>query len=209
MGSLGSSIFEFFLLGVIPLAVGLLVVVGIRGLPHFRRGVQSAVRMDGAYFLRTDEGNIEIRRRTVFLWFMFAFFGLFALGWIALVVYGWQQRTETQDASAVLGLGAVMLIIGSVLFLIIRLLARPYIIQIDGSSRTMTIGKGIGEQQVLFSELREVLALTRVDVTHIVIMLSDERVLEIGSVSGANVKSRAGAIAQQIAEVTGANIRES
>jgi hypothetical protein len=208
MDSLDSSILEILLLCVIPLGIGLLVVLGIRGLPLSRRGIRSAIQMDGATFLRTDEANIRIRRRTVYLWFVIAFFGLFALGWMALIAHGWAQRTGPQDPSAILGFGAVLLILGSVLFVFIRLLGRPSVIQIDGISRTMTLGKGIGQQQVLFSELRDVLGLMRGPVIHILIMRNDERPIAIGSVSGPKAKSRAVDIVQQIAQVTGAKIRE-
>ena len=209
MESRGYAILNFFMLCIIPFGIGLLVVLGIRGLPLSKRGIQSVIRMDGANFLKTDEGNIQIRRRTFFIWCMITVFGLIELGLIAVLAADLSRLTKTQDLSDIIRLGTVIPFLGLILFLNIRLLLRQSVIQFDADSRTITIGKGIAEQRILFSQVSEVSRLPRGQIIDIRIILDNGKAIEMGSVSGTKAQARAVGIAQQIAEVTGAKIRDS
>ena len=207
MESSGYPISTFFLLCVIPLGIGLIIVLGIRGLPLSKRGIQSIIRMDGANFLKTDDGNIKIKRRTFFTWLMVIIFGTCELGLIFVVI------KSPPDLSQIIKLGFVGLFLGFVLFLNIRMLLRQSAIHIDAHSKTITIGKGATEQQFLFSQVNEILfsqaEMFKTKALGIRIMLNNDKIIEIGSVSGNTAQTRAVDIVQQIAEVTGAKIREA
>ena len=208
MESSGYPIITFFLLCVIPLGIGLIIVLGIRGLPLSKRGIQSIIQMDGANFLKTDDGNIKIKRRTFFTWLMVIIFGICELGLIIVVI------KSPPDLSQIIQLGFVGLFLGFVLFLNIRMLLRQSAILIDVHSKTITIGKGATEQQILFSQVNDILfsqanKIFGTKAVGIRILLNNDKIIEIGSVSGNTAKTRADDITQQIAEVTGAKIREA
>ena len=193
---------------VISLGIGLLVVLGIRGLPLSKRGIQTIIQMDGANFLKTDDGNIKIKRRTFFTWLVTIIFGAVELG----VIIGFIKSLP--DLSQIINLGFVVLFLGFVLFLNIRILLRQSDIQIDVHSRTITLGKGAAEYQILFSEVNEILLsqpkeVFKTKAVGVGILLNSGKVIEIGSVSGNNAQTRAVDIVQKIAEVTGAKIREA
>ncbi len=220
MESAISSICVFVLFCIVPLGVGLIVVLGIRGLPLSKRGIQSMVQMDGANFLKTDEGNIKIKRRTFYIWFIVMVLGAFELGLIAVAIPGLTDIVNNKDVSTIIIFGVGIFFIGYVLFRSIQSLRKPSIIQIDTNSRIITIGSGLTEEQIPFSQVIEIFSISpptprfgllRVERIDIRIMLDNGKVVEMGSVSGEkyNAQSRAVAIAQQIAEVTGAKIRGS
>ncbi len=191
----------------IALGIGLIVVLGIRGLPISKRGIQSIIQMDGANFFKTDDGNIKIKRRTFFTWLMAILFGACDLGLIIGVI-------KSSELSQIIKGVPFILLFGFLLFLSIRTLLRPSAIQLDVHSRTITIGKGATEQQILFSQVNEILFLQAngalgVKVFAIRILLNNDKVLEIGSVSGNNAQAKAVDIIQQIAEITGVKIREA
>jgi hypothetical protein len=191
----------------IALGIGLIVVLGIRGLPISKRGIQSIIQMDGANFLKTDDGNIKIKRRTFFTWLMTILFGACDLGLIIGVI-------KSSELSQIIKSVPFILLFGFLLFLNIRILLRPSAIQLDVHSKTITIGRGATEQHILFSQVNEILFLQAngalgVKVFAIRILLNNDKVLEIGSVSGNNAQAKAVDIIQQIAEITGAKIREA
>ena len=207
MESSGYPISTFFLLCVIPLGIGLIVVLGIRGLPLSKRGIKSIIQIDGATFLKTDDGNIKIKRRTFFVWLMAILFGACDLGLIIGVIKSSELSQIIQGVSAIL-------LLGFFLFLNIRILLRQSAVQIDVHSRTITIGKGATEQQILFSQVNEILLpraneIFRTKVVRIGILLNNNKIIEIGSVSGNTAQTRAVDIVQQIAEATGAKIRDA
>jgi hypothetical protein len=181
----------------IALGIGLIVVLGIRGLPISKHGIQSIIQMDGANFLKTDDGNIKIKRRTFFTWLMAILFGACDLGLIIGVI-------KSSELSQIIKGVPFILLFGFLLFLNIRILLRPSAIQLDVHSRTITIGKGATEQQILFSQANGALG---VKVFAIRILLNNDKVLDIGSVSGNNAQAKSVDIIQQIAEITGAKIR--
>ena len=207
MESSGYSILTFFLLCVIPLGIGLIVVLGIRGLPLSKRGIKSIIQMDGANFLKTDDGNINIKRRTFFTWLMAILFGACDLGLIIGVI-------KSSELSQIIQGVSFILLFGFFLFLNVRILLRPSAIQIDVHSRTITTGKGATVQQILFSQVNEILLsqaneIFKTKAVGIGILLNNNKIIEIGSVSGNNAQTRAVDIVQQITEATGAKIREA
>jgi len=121
---------------------------------------------------------------------------------------------KSSELSQIIQGVSFILLFGFFLFLNIRILLRQYAIQIDVHSRTITIGKGATEQQILFSQVNEILIpkaneIFKTKVVRIGILLNNNKIIEIGSVSGSNAQTRAVDIVQQIAETTGAKIREA
>lgn len=214
-------IFIIFLC-ILPLVIGSIVILSIRGVQRVSmRGIQSAIKMDNRIFFKTNEGNITIKRPTLQIWLAVIFLGAFELRLLALVVPDIIDIIKGKDESinnmSVIILTVIFL--GYVLFQSIQSLRQPSTIQIDANSRTIMIRNGLTKEQILFSQLSEIFGVTQsaprvgllaVERINIRIMLVNGKVIEMGSVSGDtyNAHSRAVAIAQQIAEVTGAAIRE-
>jgi hypothetical protein len=208
-------IFSFlpFLICLLPLAIGLIVVLTLRGKPLSMRGLQSAIQMDGATFLKTNEGNITIKRRTVYTWLLIVFFGPIELGILALAV---SLVTDIIRGKGLpensIGVIVGGFLIGAVLLQNIRTLRQPSIINFSANSRILVIGRGSTEQQILFSQISQISGVThqtqlhKVERIDIKLMLDSAKVIELGSVTGYDALSRASAIAQQIAGLTGASI---
>lgn len=210
-------IFLFILICFIPLGIGLIVVLGIRGLPLSMRGIQSAIQMDNAIFLKTDEGNITIKRRTFYIWLIITVLGVFEIGLLAAAISVVANIVRGKDISVTITSGIILgpLFLGYVLFQNIQSLHRPSIIHINTNSRTILIGRGSTKEQILFSQISQILGIdyptpgtffnTKIGIR---LILDSGKEIELGSVSGERnkVHSRATAIAQQIAEVTGTTI---
>lgn len=211
---------SFILACFIALGIGFLFVLALRGLPLSRKGIQSAIQMDNATFLRTNEENIIIKRRTFYIWFVLIFLGIFELVLLAMDILIVADLIKGKDVSLVNMSEAILttLGLGYILFLNIQSLRRPSMIRIDANSRAIVIGHGLMEKQIPFSQISQVLGgilnsspelLGKVNKMDIRIVLTNGEVIVIGSVSGKNPNTRAVAIARQITEVTGMNIQNS
>ena len=190
------SICMFVLFCIVPLGIGLIVVLGIRGLPLSMRGIQSVIQMDGANFLKTNEGNIKIKRRTFFIWFIVMFFGASELGLIAVAISSLTDITNSNDVYNIIIFVVIIFFLGYILLRNIQSLRKPSIIQIDANSRIITIGSGLTKEQIPFSQVNEIfgiksptpsVGLMRVEQIDIRIMLDNGKVVEMGSVSGSGL----------------------
>jgi hypothetical protein len=213
MNSSISSIFLYFVFCVIPLGIGLIVVLKLRDKHLSTLGIQSTIQMDGATFQKTNEGNITVKRRTIYTWLLTVFFGaaeLVVLGLAVSLVSGIIKSKGTPETvSAIIFSG---LLFGAVLFQNILTLRLPSIIHFNTNSRILEIGHGFTKQQLLFSQISKIWGSTRptplqrIERIDLRLILDNGKLIELGGVTGYDALSRASAIARQISEVTGAAI---
>lgn len=203
-------LYILFFFCALPAGAVWITVWGLRRL--LMRGFQSAIPMDAATCLKADDGSVIIRRPVLFLWVVIVVGGAFGFGLlVALLVLGVGLPAEIVGAGIIIE-GALFFIVRSA----IRSLRLPSI-YINANSRILERGRGSTAQQISFSRIsyiRTALPTTNIleGVTRIRIQvtLNDGEVIELGSVSGDpnKARTRATAIAQLVAEVTGAAIRE-
>ena len=206
-----------FLLCILPLGIGLIIILAIRGLPLSRRGIETATQMDSATYIKTNEGNLIIKRRTIHIWLIVMFLGIFEIVLLASIISVVSNMIKGEGSSTVIKLGVFLgfFFIGYVLFRTIQALRQPSIIQFNMNSKIIEIGKGSTQEQISFSQVSQITGashstplrgLRRIDLK---IILANGNVLELGSISGEKDIARASVIAQQIADATGAKIQDS
>jgi hypothetical protein len=210
----GGGLLSFGEIGMV-LAVLFLPFIGLFALVET---FQSGISMDGATCLKANDGSVSIRRHTLRNVLALVSVSVGASG-LGLLVWVGRDMLSDKDSAAPVGVG--ILIIGVVLFTIgrsaVRSLRQPSF-YIDANSRLIESGRGSTAQQIFFSRIAylsttpptksSLEGVTRIGIQ---VTLDNGEVIKLGSVSGPDAnkaRTRATAIAQLVAEVTGAAIRE-
>ena len=178
------------------------------------RGLPSPIAMDGATCLKTNDGGVVIRRAQFSNWLAIIVLVPFEFVLLGLIF--------SANISNILYLIFGIVLIGAALITVARSLRQPSI-DFNANSRILEIGRGSNAQRIPFSKIAHIsaaprttsfggavfqLLLNQVLGIRIQVMLANGQVIELGSVSGEAIgaRARADAIAQLVAEVTGAAI---
>ncbi len=172
---------------------------------------KSVIAMDGATCVKTEDGSLAFKRRTFATCLIVVSLGLFLLLLLGVIVADLfsGQATSMSDLGGIIG---ACVFLAVVIFVLVRNLRMPSV-YLNASSRTLEIGRGASARQILFSSIGHIALTSRVGhmdipITDIQALLNNGEKVQFGSVSGATAEARANAIAQLIADITGAPIRQ-
>ena len=173
----------------------------------------SEIAMDGATCLKAEDGSVMIRRNTVFNWIILVVLGLILLSCIAVLIGSLAEGRSNQGDGKGWGTTiAGILFLGGVMFVVARQLRIPPV-YVDVNSRVVEIGRGSSLRQIPFSGISHVavgqkggvpLADEPVTMVGIGLVLDSGEAIPLGTVSGSKAGERAVAIAQLVADTTGA-----
>ena len=169
---------------------------------------KSVIAMDGATCVKTEDGSLAFKRRTFATCLIVVSLGLFLLLLLGVIVADLfsGQATSTSDLGGIFG---ACVFLAVVIFVLIRNLRMPSV-YLNANSRLLEIGRGASARQFLFSNIGHIALTSRVGhtITDIQALLNNGEKVQFGSVSGATAEARANTIAQLIADLTGAPIRQ-
>jgi hypothetical protein len=212
------------------MSVGLFAIYRwcVHRLPLHGSGFVSAIWMaNGQICLKAIDGSIVIRPRTLYNWFVIVVLG--GAAFFLVILFG-SIVIRSVDArlivTCILGALVTGLALFNPLFIAVRSLRQPSIC-INANSRTLEIRRGSIGQQILFSRFAYISATPQTTNTgrspdflsglgvgevaweresgiRIQVTLDDGEVIKLGGVSD---QSRATAITELLAEVTGVQVR--
>jgi|CXWL01.1.fsa_nt_gi hypothetical protein len=209
-----ATIFMIAIICGLPLSAGVATVAGIWLLRRWSmRGFESAILLDGAACLKTDDGKIVFKQRAVRNWLILIGLGLgliaVGLGTVLWIGDMW-SGANIAPRGLVWGLIVAALMIGFAFLSTLSSLRQPPIL-INSASRFIEVGQGLSVGQIPFSNLSHIALTSRVGpwketIIYIQGILNNDLRIPFGSVSGSKAEARANTIAQLIADVTGAPI---
>jgi len=176
----------------------------------------SVIAMDGAYCLKTEDGNLVIKERLVSVVFAVAVLVLVPICVLGLALNGLLREGPRAE-----GLGPLTVILPLVAFVTALMVTftRPLhmpSIHVNARSRVVEIGEGPTARRIPFSRLSYIALGTRegpmmATVIDIQVVLDDGDAISLGSASGAEpgAHARAADIAQRIADITGVQSKKA
>ena len=210
-------IFMFFLVFILPFGIGLIVVLAIRGLPPSRRNNDTAVQMDSSSYIKTNDGNLIIKRRKFHIWLIVIILGILEIILTASIISDIFNIIKGEGSSIALKLEDFLgyFVIGYILFRSIQALRQPSIIQFNTNSKILKVRKGLSQEQINFSQVSTIINVKHSTPRHglrkveLQLILANGNMLELGSISREKDIPYAYVIVQQIADATSANVKDA
>ncbi len=170
---------------------------------------KTVIAMDGATCVKAKDGNITFKKRTFTTWVIIVGLGLILLPLLGFMATALLSGREISLRGLITSLGGCAFL-AIVIFTLIRNMRMPPV-YINASSRRLEIGRGAFAREVLFSNIGYIILTSHAGlldetITDVQALLKDGETIRFGSVSGGTAEARANAIAQLIADATGAPI---
>ena len=172
------------------------------------------IAMDGAFLIKSDNGSLTIRKRSLRNCLVLVFLAVCLAGMIALVVASigslFQGESGMESVLDICTMAAITGGLAAAILVLTRSMRRPSI-HINAADRVIQEGQGLSRRTISFGDISrielqpriaETLATDQMAVLGIGAILNDGSTLALGTVSGETGKARARAaeIARLIAE---------